>query len=69
MASTLLPPWPDELLAAELKERAISHLRGVGLPSRYAAAHLGRWASFVELELEPRDFRAVRRDGGLPRRV
>jgi hypothetical protein len=68
MAATLLPPWPDELLVPEKLELAIAFLRGLNLPSRYASAHLGRWAAFLELELEPRVYRAVRGDAGLERR-
>ncbi len=66
MPVTFLPPWPDELLVPDKKELAIAHLRGLRIPSRYAALQLGRWAAFLGLELEPRDFHAVRRDVRFP---
>lgn len=65
-ATSLLPPWPNELLVAEKKELAIAHLRGLRIPSRIAARHLQRWGEFTGAELEPRDFAAVRFSAGSP---
>jgi hypothetical protein len=61
MSSDLLPPWPDELLVPEMKERAIAHLRGLGIPSRIAASHLTRWAAYVGVTLDRRDYASVGR--------
>lgn len=56
-----LPPFPDELLVPEKREDAIRFLRGFELPSRVASRHLGRWAEYVGVVLERRDYAAVRR--------
>lgn len=57
-----LPPFPDELLAAEKKEQVITWLRGWELPPHIASGHFGRWAAYLGVTLTRADYVAVRRD-------
>lgn len=51
-----LPPFPDELLRADSKEKAIGFLRALGVPNRIAARNLRRWGQYVGVELTRDDF-------------
>lgn len=58
----ILPPFPDDMITHPDKSATIAYLRGLGLPSRIASKHLGRWGKMTETEITPRDYRAVRDD-------
>ncbi len=54
-----LAPFPDELLVPAAKYRAIAFLNTLQLPPWIATKHLKRWASYTDVQLEARDYRAV----------
>lgn len=63
----ILPPFPDELVDAAIKEDAIRFLLELGLPSRIAASHLKRFGVMTEVTITNTDIGRVRRDrGGAP---
>jgi hypothetical protein len=62
-----LPPFPDELLRVDARERVLAFIRGQGIPSRYRAQLFTRWASYVGYEPTRDDFHAVRSDLPLER--
>ena len=63
----ILPPFPDELVTAAIKEDAIRFLLELGLPGRIAAAHLTRWGAMTDVSISGNDFRRVRSGrGGRP---
>ncbi len=57
-----LPPFPDELLAAEKKEDVIILLRGLELPYWIASSHFSRWSQYVGIRLTRRDYEAIGRE-------
>ncbi len=58
----ILPPFPDELVTAAIKEDAIRFLLELRLPSRIAAGHLKRWGTMTEVTITNSDIRRVRPD-------
>lgn len=60
----ILPPFPDELVTAAIKEDAIRFLLELGLPSRIAAGHLLRWGAMTDVTITKTDIRRVRPDRG-----
>ncbi len=63
----ILPPFPDELVLAAIKEDAIRFLLDLGLPSRIASSHLKRWGTMTAVPITKTDIGRVRRDlGSLP---
>ena len=63
----ILPPFPDELVTAAIKEDAIRFLLELELPSRIAASHLQRFGEMTEVTITKADIFRVRRDrGGAP---
>lgn len=57
----ILPPFPDELVTAAIKEDAIRFLLELELPSRIAGAHLTRWGAMTDVTIGPNDILRVRR--------
>lgn len=60
MSTSILPPFPDELVKPEEKERAIAFLRGLRLPRRMMTTHLARWSLMTGREIPPGEMRALR---------
>ena len=58
----ILPPFPDELVTAAIKEDAIRFLLELGLPSRIASSHLKRWGTMTDVLITKADIVRVRRD-------
>ena len=56
----ILPPFPDELVTAAIKEDAIRFLVKLGLPSRLARSHLTRWGLMTETTITKADFDRIR---------
>ena len=58
----ILPPFPDELITAGIKEDAIRFLLELRLPSRIAANHLTRWGEVAGVNVTKDDINRIRAD-------
>lgn len=59
MADSRLSPFPDDVVLARDPERAITFLKALGLPQRYALQNLIRWGEYTGVDLTRSQLRAV----------
>lgn len=60
----ILPPFPDELVTAGVKEDAIRFLLELALPSQIAVNHLVRWGEVAGVPINADDRERVRKTSG-----
>jgi hypothetical protein len=60
--STRLPPIPDRLVSARMKDAFLGWLSGQAIPTRYRLQWATKWAAVVGVELERADLELL----GLP---
>lgn len=60
----ILPPFPDRLVTAGVKEDAIRFLLELRLPSQIAANHLVRWGQVAGVPITADDRARLRKNSG-----
>lgn len=57
--STLLPPWPDDLVTAKNRAAAVGWCQGLPVPGYRKRSLLYLWANYTGVRLLPADVHAM----------
>ncbi len=60
MATTILPPIPDDWLAVERRAQVFGFIKGLEIPRRYKTALFRRWSELVGAPATDAELRAMR---------